>query len=678
MVNQKASVAVSGADGSAEQVRRSFLAPNKLLERPAEGINTMVDLLELSRKRNGPKNMIATREILREFTEEKKITKKVDGQDVEDTKKWTYYVLSDYKYMTLNEMCDMIEKFSKGLTALGLNHDTRFNIFASTHVNWQVVAQACFRCGITFCTAYDTLGPSGLQVSLEEPEVTGVFTNAAQLGVLERVIEKTQRVRVVIYDGEPDPQVLERLKEKMQGRPDVQVVRFDDVLELGTRKDAPQPSSEYQVKKEDVACIMYTSGSTGAPKGVILTHANLVATVAAIDLLLKDYLRDDDSVMAYLPLAHILEFVVECFMLYRGIALGYGRVKTLTATSVRDSRSDLMAFRPTLLVGVPAVWELIRKGILSKVQAASAAKRKMFNMGLWSKRRHVPGLSQLADAVVFRAVREQTGGRLRLALSGGAPISKATHEFLRLALVNILQGYGMTESSAMCAVLTPAFFKYGCVGVPMPSIEVKLRDVPDARYFSTNDPPQGEVLIRGPSVTQGYFKRPDVTAETFTDDGWLCTGDVGQWNSDGTLSLIDRKKNLVKLQGGEYIALERLESAYKSCNIVSNLCVVASSDAKQPMAVVFPREDTLRSELAANGLSKYDDEEFETLCETKEVTRFVLNELNNVGKANQFASMEMLQTIILVHEELPLTAAQKVQRKEVEKKYGNAIGKVYP
>ena len=135
-------------------------------------------------------------------------------------------------------------------------------------------------------------------------------------------------------------------------------------------------------------------------------------------------------------------------MLYRGITLGYGRVKTLTATSVRESKSDLMAFRPTLLVGVPAVWELIRKGILSKVQSASATKRKMFSMGLWSKRRHVPGLSQLADAVVFRAVREQTGGRLRLALSGGAPISKATHEFLRLALVNILQGYGMTESSA--------------------------------------------------------------------------------------------------------------------------------------------------------------------------------------------------------------------------------------
>lgn len=170
--------------------------------------------------------------------------------------------------------------------------------------------------------------------------------------------------------------------------------------------------------------------------------------MAAIDLLISPYLRDDDSLLAYLPLAHILEFVVECFVLYRGLTLGYGRVKTLTATSVRDSKSDLMAFRPTLMVGVPAVWELIRKGIQTKVQSASSSKQKMFSMGMWAKKNKVPGLSQFADSVVFKAVREQTGGRLRLALSGGAPISKATHEFLRTALVEILQGYGMTESSA--------------------------------------------------------------------------------------------------------------------------------------------------------------------------------------------------------------------------------------
>lgn len=673
--SKKASVAVNGADGSEGQIRRSFLSPNELVERPAPGINTMVDLLDAGRKRHGSRRLIASREILREHKDQKVIRKKVGDKEVEETKTWTFYELSDYTYTTLNEFCDLVGKFSSGLGALGLNSSTRFNIFASTAMNWQIAAQSCFRQGLTFCTAYDTLGPSGLQVSLEEPEVVGMFTNAAQLHVVDSVVENTPLLRVVIYDGEADPKVLESVRAKLSTRPNAHLVTFDEVLKLGAQHSNSAP---VQVNPDDIACIMYTSGSTGAPKGVILTHANLVATVAAVDMLISPYLGDNESLLAYLPLAHILEFVVECFALYRGIALGYGRVKTLTATSVRNSKSDLMAFRPTLMVGVPAVWELIRKGIVSKVSSAGSVKQKMFNMGMWSKKNNVPGLKQFSDAVVFKAVKEQTGGRLHLALSGGAPIAKETHEFLRNALVNILQGYGMTESSAMCAVLTPEFFKYSCVGVPMPSVEIKLRDVPDANYLSTNNPPQGEVMLRGPSITKGYFKRPDVTAETLTEDGWLCTGDVGQWNADGTLSLIDRKKNLVKLSGGEYIALERLESTYKSCNVVTNVCVHASSEAKQPMAVVFPREDTLRSTLSQNGLGNLKDQELEELCKNKDVTQLVLKELNQVGKGAGFVPMEQLQSVVLVPEELPLTAAQKVQRKEVESKYGDEIKKVYP
>lgn len=656
-------------------MRRSFLSPNAFLERPEEGVSTMVDLLDAARRRYGPKPMIGTREIVREHKDHKVIHKKVGDSEVEETKTWTFYELSDYSFITLNEFCEVVQKFSSGLQALGLTSEMRFNIFASTGVNWQIAAQSCFRQGLTFCTAYDTLGASGLEVSLNEPEVVGMFTNAAQLQVVADVLDKAPLLRVVIYDGEPDAKVLEAVRSKLAGRQNAHLITFDDLIRLGSQQKASEP---VRVQPSDIACIMYTSGSTGAPKGVILTHANLVATVAAVSVALKDYISDEDSMLAYLPLAHILEFVVECFVLYRGITIGYGRVKTLTATSVRNSESDLIAFAPTLMVGVPAVWELIRKGILAKVNQSGSLKQRLFGLGMWSKRHHVPMLSQASDAVVFKAVRQQTGGRLRLALSGGAPISRETHEFLRLALVNILQGYGMTESSAMCAILTPEFFKYSCVGVPMPSVEIKLQDVPDAGYRSSNDPPQGEVMIRGPSVTQGYFKRPELTAEAITEDGWLLTGDVGQWNSDGTLSLIDRKKNLVKLSGGEYIALERLESTYKSCNVVSNICIYASSEAKQPMAVVFPREDNLRLELERNGLSSIKNEELEELCKNKKVAELVLRELNTVGKNASFAPMELLQSVVLIPEELPLTAAQKIQRKEVETLYADRIKQVYP
>lgn len=204
--------------------------------------------------------------------------------------------------------------------------------------------------------------------------------------------------------------------------------------------------------------------------------------------------------------------------------MGYGTVKTLTDTSVRNCVGDIRAFRPTIMVGVPAVWELIRKGILTKVKAGGSLKSSIFNGALSMKKSGGPGstLAAIADAVVFKQVQQGTGGRLKLALSGGAPISRETQEFLSTALVMVLQGYGMTESCAyvspslwatlmvlrMCAILPPDFHQYGSVGVPVPSCEIKLVDVEEANYFSSNTVPQGEVLIRGPSVTKGYCASP--------------------------------------------------------------------------------------------------------------------------------------------------------------------------
>jgi len=674
MRQSMASVAVSEAEGNLGPIRRSVLASDHLIEQPAEGIETMSQVLDYARKKFGTQKLIGSRDLIKEHHENKKVKKMVDGSEVEETKTWTYFELSDYHYHTLNEFVDMVDMFANGLHAIGLGHKSRFNIFASTAMEWQIAAQACFRLGMTFCTAYDTLGPEGLQVSLDEPEVEGVFTNAVHLPVLEKVIQDTPHLRAVVYDGEADPEVLDRIKQKLLSRPNSAIKTADEIYELGKTNKA----DEYQVKRDDVACIMYTSGSTGKPKGVILTHANLVATVSAISLLLKKYVYAGDSILAYLPLAHILEFVVECWCFMYGIQVGYGRVKTLTSASTRNCVGDLQAFRPTLMVGVPAVWETIRKGILSKVEKAGSVKQRLFGVGMWAKENKVPVLSQAADKVVFKALREQTGGRLRLALSGGAPISKDTHKFLNNALVTVLQGYGMTESSAMCAILQPEFFKWGCVGSPMPSIEVRLCDVPEAGYYSTNSLPQGEILIRGPSVSQGYFKRPELTKEAISEDGWLRTGDVGQWNADGTISLIDRKKNLVKLAGGEYVALERLESNYKSSSLVSNICLYASSDARQPMAIVFPREDALRTELERAGHSELVKHELEDICHEKVVSDLICKDLNRIGRSSGYATMELLHCVIVIPEELPLTAAQKVQRKDVEKKYAKDIKKIYP
>jgi long-chain acyl-CoA synthetase len=269
---------------------------------------------------------------------------------------------------------------------------------------------------------------------------------------------------------------------------------------------------------------------------------------------------------------------------------------------------------------------------------------------------------------------------LRYALSGGAALSKETQEFLTNALVTVLQGYGLTESCGMCAILPPDFMQYGSVGVPVPSIEVKLVDFPDANYFATNTPPQGEVWIRGNSITKGYFKRDDVTKESFTEDGWFKTGDIAQWNKDGTLSIIDRKKNLIKLSGGEYIAVERLESTYKSCGLVANICVHADSNANRPMAIIFPHEKNLEAAVQAQGI---EGKELDVWCHNPKVQDLVLKELNAAGKKSGFKPLELLQCVLLTSKEWTpqnglLTAANKLQRAAILKEYKDEVKKIYP
>jgi len=300
------------------------------------------------------------------------------------------------------------------------------------------------------------------------------------------------------------------------------------------------------------------------------------------------------------------------------------------------------------------------------------------------KKAGVPGLSQLADSAVLSNVKAATGGRLRLAMSGGAPLSHETQEFLTVALVTVLQGYGMTESCGMCALLPPELMQYGAVGLPCPSIEIKLLDVVETGYLSTNNPPQGEVCIRGPSVTKGYYKRDDLNADPtiFTKDGWLRTGDVAQWNPDGTLTLIDRIKNLVKLSGGEYIALERLEATFKACNLVGNICVHASPNAKQPIAIIIPHEPNLRHALQARSIGVDPDDYLPSLCHNDKVRELVLKECNAIGKKNGFKSIEALQAVILTPDEWTpenglVTAAQKIRRKTIAEFFDSEIQEVY-
>ncbi|KAG2119405.1 hypothetical protein DEU56DRAFT_122158 [Suillus clintonianus] len=661
-------------------IRRLAITADNLVTQPFEGIDIIPDVIDHAARTHGTRDALGWRDIVDIHEEVKEVKKMVDGKEVTEKKTWKYFQLSDYKYLNFLDVQEQVSALARGLIHHQLTKNDIFNIYAQTSVNWQLMSHACTTIGVPVATAYDTLGESGLTHSLNEPNCVGVFTNAELLATLKNVLPNTPSVRFIIYDGDAKPSLLDDIRNV---REDIIALSMDELRKIGAEQ-SKEGLKERRPSKDDVALIMYTSGTTGTPKGVVLTHGNVIASVGAVYTLLGHHLHTDDTFLAYLPLAHILEYIVELSLFFVGMKSGYGRVKTLTDASVRHCKGDIVTFRPSIMVGVPAVWEQIRKGIVSKVNASGSLKKTIFNGAMAAKKADLPGLSQLADAAVLNNIKQATGGRLRLALSGGAALSKETQEFLSIALVTMLQGYGMTESCGMCAILPPELMQYRSVGLPVPSTEIKFLDVPEAGYKSTNNPPQGEVCIRGPSVTKGYYKRDDLNNDEsiFTKDGWLRTGDVGQWNADGTLSLIDRIKNLIKLQSGEYIALEQLESTYKSCYLASNICVYADAEAKQPIAIIIPHEVNLRHALEAKSIPVDASAQLSDLCATKLVQDFVLKECNAIGKKNGFKPMEILEAVILTADEWTpesglVTAAQKVQRSKVAKKFEKEIKAAY-
>lgn len=383
-----------------------------------------------------------------------------------------------------------------------------------------------------------------------------MFCDPALLKTLSQALDKAKDIRVIIYNtnAEVDQDLVKKLKDADN---DLQMISIDELRELGEANPVdPVPPSP-----EDYFGIMYTSGSTGVPKGVPIKHKAVTAAIAGVTTIIGPYIGPGDGLLAYLPLAHILEFVFENACMFWGSTLGYGTVRTLSDTSVRNCKGDIREFQPSILVGVPHVWELIRKGIIGQVDNGSALVKSLF-WGAMSAKSFLlsyglPGASVL-DAVVFKKVRAATGGKLKLCMNGGGPISTDTDRFISMAICPLLGGYGLTETTAMGALRDPKQWNPASIGVMPSSIEMKLVDFADAGYFAKNNPPQGEIWIRGTPVMEAYYENEEATKEAITDDGWFKTGDIGEFDPNGQIRLIDRKKNLVKMAHGEYIALEKV------------------------------------------------------------------------------------------------------------------------
>ncbi|KAI8073318.1 hypothetical protein BC940DRAFT_330034 [Gongronella butleri] len=667
MVQTLYSIEVSPAKPGETGVRRSILSPDKLVTSPAEGITTLADMLQYSVKTYGDKHGFGYRKLERTFTEKKQVTKQVDGASVQETRTWTYFQLSGYHYYSYNDAKHAADTLGAGLRQLGLNKGDRLLLFASTSVEWMFVAHGAFTQSVTIATAYDTLGKEGVQHSINETETKVCFVNGDQLSTMAAIASGCPALHTVVYRGDASDDDLATLRALPQI---ARVLSYDELIATGTEN----PCAPNMPSRDDLALLMYTSGSTGTPKGVQLTHGNIVAAVAGSACMLEPLARPGDTVMAYLPLAHVLEFLVQSLCIFLGLTLGYGSIRTLTDDSVRNCKGDLREFAPSILTGVPQVWETIRKSILAKVVERGPRIERIFHGAVYAKDclawYNLP--TGFLDRVVFKNVKQQLGGRLRYGLSGGAPLAVDTQRFLSLALCPIVAGYGMTESVGMCTILSPEYFALGDMGAPVPCTEIKLVDVPEAGYFATNEPkPQGEIWIRGASVTSGYYKQENVTKEAFTDDGWLKTGDIGEWNERGTLSIIDRKKNLVKLSNGEYIALEKLEANYKSSPLVENFCVYADPLYPRPVALMVPREAPLRALAKEAGWPAAD---MDALCEAKHTRAAVLDILKQHAAQCGLKGTEIIADVwickdLWTTEMGLLTAAQKLKRHVIKDTY---------
>lgn len=681
-------VKVGAAKPGETAPRRRAAQKDGALERPLDCKSTTVpEFLNEFLTKHGNRNAMAWRNLINIHSDTKKVTKFIDGQETKVDKQWTYYEYSHYNYITHSDLLSLVKYYSVGLTSLGIlpNHQNKLHIYAATSQKWfQTFLASTFQ-SIPIVTAYDTLGESGLTHSLVQTESNAIFTDNTLLGSLVNPLKKATTVKYIIHtdpiseddtrhNGKLYADAISAREKILEARPDIKFVSYDELIQLGKDNFKSDEESLNMPSKTDLACIMYTSGSTGDPKGVVITHENVLAALAGISTNAgRDVVNNNDIVIAFLPLAHIFEMAFELASLWWGSCLGYASVKTLTPDSCRNCLSDLQELKPTIMVGVAAVWESVRKGVLAKVKKLPPISQKIFWAAFKAKgaftHYNIPGAS-IFD-VVFKKVREATGGRLRVILNGGSPISKDAQVFISTLICPMLLGYGLTETCANTTICEFHPFEYDVAGTLTGAVTAKLIDVADGGYFAKND--QGEVLLKGKCITKEYYKNDKETAEAFTEDGWFRTGDIAEWTRSGALKVIDRRKNLVKTLNGEYIALEKLESTYRSNPIVLNLMAYADQSKVKPIAIVLPNENHLKLFLIDEKIYSEDElksMELSHLCEDKKVVKAALKYLISTGKNQGLKGIELLQNIVLLDEEWTpqngfVTSAQKLQRKKI-------------
>ncbi|XP_058060499.1 fatty acid CoA ligase Acsl3 isoform X1 [Anopheles bellator] len=630
-------------------------------------IDTLERMFNFVTKVHTTKRCIGTRQILSE-----------EDEMQPNGRMFKKFRMGDYMWRNFIETEHAAACFGRGLRELGQQPKQNIVIFAETRAEWMIAAHGCFKQNMPVVTIYATLGDDGVAHGINETEVTTVITSHELLPKFKTVLSVTPNVKKIIFmEDQLHPTETTGFKEG------VEIIPFSKVIEKGSTSKIPGSSPT----ADDTAIIMYTSGSTGTPKGVLLSHANCIGTMKNFCDIFKIY--PDDVLIGFLPLAHVFELLAESVCLLTGVPIGYSTPLTLIDSSskvMKGSKGDASVLRPTCMTSVPLILDRISKGINDKVNAEAPMKKAFFKFAYNYKSKWCARGFQtpLLDKILFKKIAKLLGGRIRSILSGGAPLAPDTHEQIKLCLcVDVIQGYGLTETTAGAAVMDKWEMEYSRVGAPSSSNDIRLINWEEGNYRVTNKPyPQGEIVVGGTTVSKGYYKLPGKTEEEFfEEDGqrWFRTGDVGEVHPDGALKIIDRKKDLVKLQAGEYVSLGKVESELKTCPVVENICVYGDSTKQYTVSLIVPNPkhlEDIAERLDIRGV------EFEALCANPKVEKAVLQELAEHGRKCKLHRSEIPAAVHLCKDiwtpDMGLvTAAFKLKRKDIQERYQAEINKMY-